>query len=156
MKVKSEQYFDFSGLEEFEKKLRKMDEYEVEYGYYDHQSHPETEISLADIVAIHEEGSKFHPARHLMNKSGIRFEQVMDRDLSLTNYLYKEIPLKSALDKVGNKGKKVIKDTIELNILTPPNSESTIAKKGHDTVMKESGYLAKHAIHKVQKRSGDD
>lgn len=154
IKAKVTQEIDLKVWDEIIAKTENLGNWEVEYGYYENQSHPESDLSLADIAAINEFGSKTKniPSRPFMFQTSLSHSADKQHEILYLDMLFKRKPLRSALKEIGERGVQLVEQIIDMGNFEA-NAPFTIDLKGFDRPLVDTGYLKSHAKSKVQKRS---
>jgi hypothetical protein len=158
-RVKSETKLDLKELRAFAKKLKTLDSYEVEFGYYDSDLHPDYDMGMATLAAIHEFGGYTStgariPARDFMHQTIVSYSGVQGMN-ALENvvegYLFQGKNIRTLLAGIGKQLTDKVVWTIEQGGDFTPNSQMTITYKGSDVPLVHSGYMRDHAKYKVKK-----
>lgn len=140
---------DLTVFNEMLNRLVKLNGSEVEYGYYSTQHHTEADWDMASLATVMEFGSTTNniPARPFMFQTSTNFSLSKKALViaAFNSYLVGKGTLGGLLDRVGVAAKMTVGETIKFQnfkALKP----ATIAAKGFDTILIESGTLAKSVI----------
>jgi hypothetical protein len=151
--IKSEVVVDNSMLLAIEKRLLALNGAVVEYGFYSDQWHDEAQWDMASLALTMERGSTKHniPSRPFMAQSGIYFTLLKMNivKLAYNQYLAGKTTLMSMLGRVGVAAKQNVSNTITFQNFVALKP-ATIAAKGFDTILIESGTLEKSVTIKIK------
>lgn len=111
-------------------------------------------ISMVELAVIHEFGAGKVPERSFI-RSTFQDPMVLSEFNTLTASLSSKIifgmPVGAALNVLGRWGVAKVKFRIEDRQIKQDLAASTIARKGHDTALIDTGRLLKSVVHKVVK-----
>lgn len=138
-------------LSEYLSKLIQMDGTVVSYGYYSEDTHKPSGQPMGTIAYWLEEGTKHIPSRPFMYQS-FSEHQMQSRGFkkAVKDYLYNNKGWELSFSAVGKEGKRLVKEIIEQGDFQP-NSPVTVAIKGSDSPLIDTGYLKNNAKYKVEK-----
>jgi len=149
IKAKSSVKEDSSVLDKIFKRLVRLDGSEVDYGYYSTQYHPEADWDMASLALTMERGSTKHniPARPFMFQSNINLYLSKKTMMiaAYNDYILGKGSLMELLGRVGVAAKLNVSETIKFQRFVALKP-ATIAAKGFDTILIESGLLANSII----------
>lgn len=146
---------DLSGFKEINDRWEDIDNKTIAWGYTDPEEvHEPSGEKIVDIARWSNEGTKnldgtVHiPRREFMTVSYVLAGYEMDKHMKQLSIGVEKNTVDQALDYIG----KELADTIQVAISDfsyPANAPSTIAKKGSDVPLIETGTLMDKAKHKV-------
>lgn len=162
-RVKSQTKLDLKEMRAFAKKLKTLDTYEVEFGYYDTDTHPDYDMGMATLAAIHEFGGYTEngaeiPARDFMHQTVVSYsgaQGVKALENVVEDYLFQDKNIRTLLTSVGKQLTNKVVWVIEQGGDFAPNSDITISYKGSDVPLVDSGYMRDHAKYKINKVNRD-
>jgi hypothetical protein len=139
---------DFSGFDEVIQDLRYLESVSVDFGFPDNEPHPSNPaISVATVAMYNNEGVKGSqgwkiPPRPFMDVAGIIVETRLDEFTNKIMFGLSENigGLYRTLDYVAKEAGDSVREAIDTQEYVPL-AESTIANKGHDTILIDSGVL---------------
>jgi len=145
IKMSSHCVADFSGMDEFIKKAIRLSQEEVDVGF-NQEIHEDSGLTYADLANILNSGAdKVNiPPRVFMESAMDIFEydNLKVTPLAVKKILYKDMPMEAELLKIGRKQKQVLQEVMKLKIFPfPNNSKLTIARKGRDDALIDTGDL---------------
>lgn len=144
-----------STMKSFLNKLRNLDDSCVETGYYPEQTHPNSDLNLAEMAAINELGSEEQniPARDFMWQSFcvyFRGNGQKNADDLVAHYLYnKGSNLKSELSYIGKQMQWFIPYTIDTGGDFEDNAKYTVTLKGRNQPLVDQGYMRDNSKIKI-------
>lgn len=148
-KVKS----DMRGLTALRKKLYTISSYTAQAGYYDNK-HP-SGLSFAYLASIHEFGTRDGriPQRDFITQAYLDWLASIKDDArkAATEIIYHKAPVVPTLKRIANDGKDFITNAAYA-FDSPANAASTVAAKGFDNPLIETGKLATGVKSKVVKK----
>lgn len=110
-------------------------------------------ITMAELAVVHEFGTEDGriPARSFI---GSTFDEQRDNLLTVSKNLVKDClfakqTVDGALEILGAQLVEAVKDKINSGDITPPNTESTIERKGSDTPLLDTGALRDAVSYKL-------
>lgn len=107
---------------------------------------------VADVAKMNEFGTSTIPARPFMEQSFTRHEQeYVEECEEIFTAMIKGQDVKSRIRRFGNKVKRDIVDEIERGEFVP-NAPKTVAKKGFDKPLYETGLMEKSISYYTEKR----
>ena len=151
------------GWEDLKKRMAALDGREARIGWFEGQTYgPENaNLPIATVAMFNEEGTiggqgngSGIPSRPFIRtfflglKNSAAFRSFMANELKL--YLAKEKTAHQVMKKLGEFVREGLKKTIA-NWSHPPNSDSTIAQKGFNNPLVETGLMAKSIKVKVMR-----
>lgn len=135
------------------KELQKLAELEVQVGFQGDQTY-EDGTSLAEVAAYNEFGSSDTPERPFMKQSFENHESELQAACDIVNQTISSGgTAEQALNKLGVAAKGLVQEEI-VNGGFAPNAESTIAKKGSEQPLIDTGYMRQSVNYVVKKREG--
>lgn len=143
-------------LEKLEKHLRKL-KGEILTGYFDGEVHEDSGLTLATLMAKHENGTDTLPSRPVMTIGSLDFIKINPIEFKrLTGKLIREV---GKVDKNYNLIGTALRDNIKGffgdNTVLASNSEVTIKMKdGRDEPLVDTGELRDNLGFKTSKDSG--
>lgn len=153
-------------LKRFKKSLDKIDDYEVQYGYFpDSGYHRESGLLLSELMAIHEKNSDKSLRRPILSIAGAKVNDgELDKDITkaLSKFMVNAKKSTSAHrkfyhdigeDAVTHLQKLFGKSISYKGMSIAPNRPSTVKKKGFNSPLVETGQLKKGVKYKIRKRS---
>lgn len=148
MKFTSEVKFDDKALKQYISRLKKMEAYEVEYGYYAEDKHPQSGDPMSKVAITNEEGLGVirRPFMHFTNTSMVihyRRDKKWQDDVNM--YLENGGRIDTLYKKFGQEGKRQVKAVIEAG-----QFEVT----SNPTPLDDTGYMKNNAKVKVVKKGG--
>lgn len=117
----------------------------------DAQPYPEDGTSVAMVAAAHEFGNSQVPERSFLRST---FDEQQKKYIGMASKLFKKVvdgkmtTLKIA-NLIGSEAQDDVIDKIN-SIKTPPNSAATIARKGEDNPLVDTGHLKKSIRYEVE------
>ena len=110
------------------------------------QKHPESDLTIGQVAAIHELGIGV-PERSWLRSWMDANEQRMKQETAsaYAAFIAGRVSRKKALEGLGFKWVRELRENIELGRITPPLAASTIARKGHAIPLLATGSV-KNAI----------
>lgn len=151
--VKNDIEFDDSGWKEIERKLLALENKTIEYGFYSDQYHAEADWDMASLALTMERGSVKHniPSRPFMTQSGIYFTLLKMNIVKLAyqQYLQGKTDLSNMLGRIGVAAKQNVSNTITFQNFVALKP-ATVAAKGFDTILIESGTLEKSVTIRIK------
>lgn len=134
-------------LEKLIKKIKKLEQANVESGYFPEQGdHPYAEMSYVDLAYIHSKGEGNFPPRdvrfptYLNLQNSITFKTSVHKDLK--NHLYKDLKLDTVLTNIGVEVTNLAKSFFGIpSSFLPMNSSEWAEIKGANTPLVFEGYL---------------
>lgn len=155
MKLQSKTDIDYKEWNKLLKRLETLTDWEVEYGYYDDQMHPEHGLSLAEIARINEYGSTADriPPRPFMRQTSELHEGDVNKFAGVVrDSLYYNKPVKTVLKEVGEQGTRYISFIVEVGAFAP---NSPVTANPTEPLI-QTGYLHNNAKSKVVKKDIGD
>lgn len=155
VRIRNTQNTDFKEWENIVAKHNKIEDWEVEYGYYENQNHPDSDRNLADIATINEFGSTINniPSRPFMFQT-FTLHQFDKQHMNVyTDMIFNKKPFRSALKEIGGRGVELVEQVIEMGNFVE-NSALTKELKGSGFPLIDTGYLKANAKSKVVRRTG--
>lgn len=138
----------------FLKELRKLEQLEVRVGFQAGQHTYEDGADLAEVAAFNELGSSDTPARPFMRQSFENHEAELQAACEEANKVIANGgTAQQALQKIGVFTKGLVQQEI-VDGGFAPNAESTIAKKGSEKPLIDSG-LMRESVNFVIKGRGE-
>lgn len=143
---------DFTELNKFEKKLKELTTKSAKVGFFSEQVHPNGE-TLANIAFVNNEGVNL-PRRPFFNFAIQLSERHIARKMikGFKNFLNKGKSVDTALRPAANAEKMLVKQMIQTSSQYIPNAPSTVARKGKNTPLTDTGYLGNHVKVKIENR----
>lgn len=148
MRVKSTIKTDLKGLTSLKRKLRVLDGKNVKVGYWDTQSHPNSDKNLAQIALINERGYFGLPVRDFMWTSFFAWKQSYSQNTAknvVQNYLYRNQNINSLMKGIGEDMNYMIKWVIDADSFFVPNSPVTVKLKGSAVPLIDTGFMMNNA-----------
>lgn len=154
VRLRNTQNTDFKEWENIVAKHSKIEDWEVEYGYYEAQKHPTSELNLADIATINEYGSatKNIPSRPFMFQTFTLHQFDKQHYNVYTDMMFSHKPYRSALKEIGERGVELVEQVIEMGNFAE-NSNLTVQLKGSGFPLIDTGHLKSNAKSKVVRRT---
>lgn len=147
---------DDSFFDQLQERDYRLEQIEVEYGYYENKMHKASGLPIGSLALIQEYGSTTRniPARPFVFYSAILLN---DKDISIMrkaaiDYLFKRKSAKISFTPVGRMGVRTIQRSIMSQRFTPL-APSTVAKKGSSTILVETNELINSAEWKINENS---
>lgn len=147
---------DTKGLEMLKKNLQKQMSMELELGFFP-EARYEDGTQVAFVAMLNNEGSATNPPRPFFTSSIIapmergRYKKMFDasiaRALSRGSFT-------SEYQVIGKQLQAILRQAI-IDWSAPPNSPRTIAEKGFNDPLIDSGLMRDSVDYKVTKRGGD-
>ena len=142
---------DYSGLEKLKRTLQKLAKETVEYGYYAEDVYPDGDTA-PEIASINEYGSFENPPRPFFEQSisALRNNPFHDAKHAL------KVEAQAALTRgvVGSNmdavGEALVEGVVEQIVMMddPPNSTSTIRRKGKNDPLIDTGFMKESTKYK--------
>lgn len=154
---------ELSLLTEIEKMFEKLPTYVIELGVFSMDSHRKETVKVgltnAELMFIHENGSPLHnlPARPVLQMTidyanAELVKPTMDRCIELFLASFDESVIETELEKLCLKMEKYARKIIYSNDgRLAPNAPSTIARKGDNHPLFDTGQLARSITCKLVK-----
>jgi len=147
---------DDSFYDRLQEREFRLEQVEVEYGYYDDKVHKASGLPMGSLALIQEYGSikRNIPARPFVFYSAYLLN---DRDIRImrkaaVDFLFKRKSAKVSFTPVGRMGVRTIQRSIMSQRFTPL-APSTVAKKGSSTILVETNELLNSAEWKINEKS---
>lgn len=135
------------------KELEQLAKMEVQVGFQADSGNYENGATLAEVAAYNELGTSSTPARPFMRKSFENHEKELQNACDQVNKtLVKGGTTQQALDELGAFVKGLVQEEI-VNGDFAPNAESTIAKKGSERPLIDTGFMRQSVNYQVKQRS---
>ena len=135
------------------KELEQLAKMEVQVGFQADSGSYENGATLAEVAAYNELGTSSTPARPFMRKSFENHEKELQNACDQVNKtLAKGGTTQQALDELGAFVKGLVQEEIVSGDFAP-NAESTIAKKGSDKPLIDTGFMRQSVNYQVKQRS---
>ncbi len=149
--------FDDRKLQGILASVKKMDKAYVKVGVLASKGgdakHADTDLTMVELMAVHEFGSV---DGRIPDRAPIRltFETTEEEFKPFIANLAKQVvtngmPVEKALALLGQKGAAEVKKTITQSDLPPPLSPVTIARKGSDRPLVDTGQLVNSVTYEV-------
>ena len=138
----------------FMKALKELDKKEVRVGYLDGLSpaYPDSGKSTAEVAAYNEFGTSTIPPRPFMRRTVDNNESKFLAMAQLSaNGLLNGSTAEHALNELGAFGVELLQSEIK-NGDFEPNAQSTVAKKGSNQPLVDTGHLRQSAHYRVHKK----
>lgn len=139
------------GLTALKKKMQTIEKYSAQAGYYDNK-HPTAGISYAYLASIHEFGTRDGriPQRDFITQAYLDWMISVNHEAAkaATDIIYRGVPVRKALKGLAEDGADFITNAA-YSFDSPSNAASTIANKGFDNPLIETGKLANGVKSKV-------
>lgn len=134
------------------RRVNKFNRATISAGYYPEQMHPTWNIPLSTIAAINERGYFGVPARNFMWQSFWNWKagNANQAKYVFNQFVYKNKPMSGLLKEVGESMTHSIHWTIAFEGTFRQNSPVTIAYKGFNYPLVNTGYLMNHAKFKIK------
>lgn len=148
MKFTSKVEFDNKALTQYIRRLKQMEAYEVEYGYYQEDKHPESGTPMSKVAITNEEGLGVirRPFMHFTNTSMvIHYRRDKKWQDDVNQYLENGGRIDTLYKKFGAEGQRQVKQIIEAGQFVVTNNP---------TPLDDTGYLKNNAKVKVVKKGG--
>lgn len=130
-----------------------MAKMEVQVGFQADSGSYENGATLAEVAAYNELGTSSTPARPFMRKSFENHEKELQNACDQVNKtLAKGGTTQQALDELGAFVKGLVQEEIVSGDFAP-NADSTIAKKGSDKPLIDTGFMRQSVNYQVKQRS---
>lgn len=147
---------DDSFFDQLQEREYRLEQVEVEYGYYENKMHKASGLPIGSLALIQEYGSVTRniPARPFVFYSAVLLN---DKDISIMrkaaiDYLFKRKSVSLSFTPVGRMGVRTIQRSIMSQRFTPLKP-STVAKKGSSTILVETNELINSAEWKINEKS---
>lgn len=138
----------------FMQELRKLEQLEVRVGFQQGQGSYENGADLAEVAAYNELGSSSTPARPFMRQSFENHQSELQKACNDANkILASGGTAQQALNRIGVVAKGLVQEEIVSGGFEP-NAPSTIAKKGSETPLVDSGFM-RESVNYVIKGRGE-
>jgi len=135
------------------KELEQLAKMEVQVGFQTDSGSYENGATLAEVAAYNELGTSSTPARPFMRKSFENHEKELQNACDQVNKtLAKGGTTQQALDELGAFVKGLVQEEIVSGDFAP-NADSTIAKKGSDKPLIDTGFMRQSVNYQVKQRS---
>lgn len=135
------------------KELEQLAKMEVQVGFQADSGSYENGATLAEVAAYNELGTSSTPARPFMRKSFENHEKELQNACDQVNKtLAKGGTTQQALDELGAFVKGLVQEEIVSGDFAP-NADSTIAKKGSDKPLIDTGFMRQSVNYQVKQRS---
>lgn len=135
------------------KELEQLAKMEVQVGFQADSGSYENGATLAEVAAYNELGTSSTPARPFMRKSFENHEKELQSACDQVNKtLAKGGTTQQALDELGAFVKGLVQEEIVSGDFAP-NADSTIAKKGSDKPLIDTGFMRQSVNYQVKQRS---
>lgn len=135
------------------KELEQLAKMEVQVGFQADSGSYENGATLAEVAAYNELGTSSTPARPFMRKSFENHEKELQNACDQVNKtLAKGGTTQQALDELGAFVKGLVQEEIVSGDFAP-NAESTIAKKGSEQPLIDTGFMRQSVNYQVKQRS---
>lgn len=133
--------------------LEKLAKLEIQIGFQEGETNDDG-ASLAEIAAFNELGTSTIPARPFMRQSFENHEKELQAACDQVNAMLSNgSTCESALEELGVFAKGLVQNEI-LEGEFEPNSPSTIAKKGSDTPLIDTGRMRQSVNYVIKERTG--
>lgn len=145
---------DMKDLQKVKRRLIKVAQLQTQVGYFDGKPHPnQPDMTVAQIGAINEFGAPEDniPERPFMTTAVRNTRLAKPLADNLKRYLRRTQSLKGVWTAVGIVMARGISKTIA-EFSDPPNAPFTIAKKGFDDPLVETGHLRDSVTHRIRRR----
>lgn len=143
------------------RKLKSVEDYYVEAGYYGEDKHPEHSESMAYLALANEEGVQgdplslgdIPPRPFLFNSFSINqgYQKQLTESFMVDYILGEGKRINQALKPFGEKYAMSITIAIEAGSYIP-NADYTIEQKGFDSPLMETGYMKDNPRYKIVKQ----
>lgn len=154
--VRIDSKLDDSFFDQLQEREYRLEQVEVEYGYYADKIHKGSGLPIGSLALIQEYGSTKRniPARPFVFYSAYLLN---DRDINIMrkaaiDFLFKRKTINTSFTPVGRMGVRTIQRSIMSQRFTPL-APSTIAKKGSSTILVENNELINSAQWKINEKS---
>lgn len=154
--VRIDSKLDDSFFDQLQEREYRLEQVEVEYGYYADKTHKASGLPMGSLALIQEYGSVSRniPARPFVFYSAILLN---DRDINImrkaaVDFLFKRKAAQASFAPVGRMGVRTIQRSI-MSQRFKPLAQSTIAKKGSSTILVETNELINSAQWKINEKS---
>lgn len=141
---------NMKGITNLAKRLQNLARTEVKVGVFDNAKYPDG-VSVAQVAAYNEYGTRFHPERPFMAEtfadSGVRAKIVAIIKQAVISAMKGKGASRRILETLG----RYAADQVKMTIQSYPgsNSPSTIARKGFDRPLYESGLMLESMTFKI-------
>jgi len=137
----------------FKKQIDSVRDLEVSVGIHEDAGYnPETGIPILDYAIANHFGTENIPERPFVDLAADENRGWQTQiDKAIGNFLDKNVTLESEAHKVGAIAVKDMQNLIENKRVPPPNSPSTIKKKGFDHPLYETGSMFEAIAYKIKK-----
>lgn len=133
--------------------LKKLEQLEVQVGYWRGEKTYEDGAELVDIAAYNELGTSTIPARPFMRQSFENHEKGLQNACDEVNAkISNGSTAMQALETLGNFGKALVQNEIR-NGEFEPNAPATIRKKKSEHPLIDTGYMRQNVDFKIKKRT---
>ncbi len=154
--VRIDSKLDDSFFDQLQEREYRLEQVEVEYGYYADKIHKGSGLPIGSLALIQEYGSTKRniPARPFVFYSAYLLN---DRDINIMrkaaiDFLFKRKTINTSFTPVGRMGVRTIQRSIMSQRFTPL-APSTIAKKGSSTILVENNELINSVQWKINEKS---
>lgn len=156
MSLKLDCRLDDSFFDALQEREYRLEQVEVEYGFYGDKTHKGSGLPVGSLALIQEYGSTTRniPARPFVFYSAVLLNE-KDIDTmrkAAIDYLFKKKSAKESFSKVGRMGVRTIqRSIISQNFV--PLAPRTVAAKGFSTILVENHELINAAQWKINEKS---
>lgn len=147
---------DDSFFDRLQEREYRLEQVEVEYGYYGDKTHKGSGLPIGSLALIQEYGSVSRniPARPFVFYSAVLLN---DKDISImrkaaVDFLFKRKTATASFTAVGRMGVRTIQRSI-MSQKFVPLAPSTVSKKGSSTILVENSELINKAEWKINEKS---
>lgn len=154
--VKVKSTWDDSFYDRLQEREYRLEQIEVEYGYYGDKTHKASGLPMGSLALIQEYGSTKRniPARPFVFYSAYVLN---DKDIAIMrkaaiDYLFKRKTASISFSPVGRMGVRTIQRSI-MSQRFQPLAPSTVTKKGSPTILVETNELLNSAEWKINEKS---
>lgn len=144
MVFKLDSKWDVSFFDQLEERTYRLDNVEIEYGYYEDKKHKGSGLSMGSLALIQEYGSV---KRNIPRRPFVFYSARLlnDRDVSImrkamVDFLFKRKTKEKAFAPVGRMAIRSVQRSIMSQRFTPLKKE-TVQKKGSSTILVEDHEL---------------
>ncbi len=147
---------DDSFFDQLQEREYRLEQVEVEYGYYEDKVHKASGLPMGSLALIQEYGSvkRNIPARPFVFYSAylINDHDVKIMRKAMIDFLFKRKSARQSFTPVGRMGVRTIQRSI-MSQRFKPLAPTTVAKKGSSTILVETNELLNSAEWKINEKS---